>query len=450
MRPFAVFKNREDAGRRLGESLLRFKNQNPLILAIPRGGVPIGYEVAKILKAPLDLIMVKKIGAPLNPEFAIGAVSEDSKPLLNHAVIQTYHFNRHEIEKTAQQKIAEVREQIQKLRGNKKPELIEKRVIILVDDGIATGATLFAAIQFLRTKKPAKIIVAAPVAARDTVYELQAMADDVVCLETTDDLIAVGMWYEFFNQVSDQEVIQQLKEIHFLKSHGLSDEITIKDGMITLSGILTPVENAKALVIFAHGSGSSRHSPRNQYVARELNKRHFSTLLFDLLTDEEASERRYVFDIELLAQRLMKATDWAVDHFKKTPLPIAYFGASTGAGAALIAAAKTRHPIYTVVSRGGRPDLAMDYLEQVEAPTLLIVGGNDFEVIKLNELAKKKLGSCKLVLVANATHVFEEPGALEEVAELAMDWLEEQLPHKAKQSKKSHISHSSRKLDLGR
>lgn len=421
------FANREEAGQLLGERLLVFKDQNPIILAIPRGGVPIGYEVAKRLKAPLDLIMVKKIGAPLNPEFAIGAVSEDSRPWLNEAVIKAYHFHHKEIEKIAATKIQEVREQVQHLRGKKQPENISGRVVILVDDGIATGATLFSAIKLLRTKNPAKIIVAAPVGARDTIYELQAAADDVICLATPYNFTAVGLWYEYFDQVSDEEVIQLMQDINSRIKLGLRDEVTIKDGMISVSGSLTEVDNMKGLIIFAHGSGSSRLSPRNRYVARELNKKNFGTLLFDLLTEEESKDRRYVFDIELLAQRLLKATDWAATHLKDKHIPLAYFGASTGAGAALIAAAKTSHDISTIVSRGGRPDLAGDYLSKVKIPTLLIVGGNDFEVIKLNQQAQAQLSSCKLVLVPGATHVFEELGALEEVAVLASEWFDEHL-----------------------
>ncbi len=443
-----IFADRKEAGRLLGERLLPFKHQSPLILAIPRGGVPIGYEVAKILKAPLDLIMVKKIGAPRNPEFAIGAVSEDSKPYFNDEAIKLYNFNRHEIKETAKEKINEVRKQVSTLRGNKAPEPIKDRLVILVDDGIATGATLLSAIQFLRTKQPRKIIVAAPVGARDSVYKLQAAADDVICLETPDQFSAVGLWYEVFNQVTDEQVSHFIAVANGMKTHGLIEEITIQDGFVTVAGSLTTVENAKGLVIFAHGSGSSRHSPRNQFVAREFNKGGFSTLLFDLLTPEEANEKRNVFDIELLAQRLMKATDWAAEHFHESPMPIAYFGASTGAGAALIAAVQTHQYIYTIISRGGRPDLAAEYLKQVKIPTLLIVGAKDYEVIKLNEKAKDRLNSSKLLLIPGATHVFDEPGTLEAVANVSVDWLEQHLPmnqhHITQPAQQGRISRRSR------
>lgn len=177
-----------------------------------------------------------------------------------------------------------------------------------------------------------------------------------------------------------------------------------------------------AVVIFAHGSGSSRLSPRNKYVARTLQESGLGTLLFDLLTSAEDEVYSNRFDIGLLAERLAAATDWLLDQPETMEMKMAYFGASTGAAAALQASVG-RHDIRAIVSRGGRPDLAWDYLDRIEAPTLLIVGGRDEEVIELNQKALDRLGSEKrLVLVPGATHLFEEPGTLEEVARLATDW----------------------------
>jgi len=186
------------------------------------------------------------------------------------------------------------------------------------------------------------------------------------------------------------------------------------------------------VVLFAHGSGSSRHSPRNQYVARVLRQAGLGTLLIDLLTADEESVDQYTrhlrFDIELLALRLIGTTDWLRQHPLTDELPIGYFGASTGAGAALLAAADRPDVVRAVVSRGGRPDLAGPALLRVHAPTLLIVGGADAPVIDLNERALELLGGEKeLRIVPGATHLFEEPGALEEVARLAADWFARHL-----------------------
>jgi dienelactone hydrolase len=205
------------------------------------------------------------------------------------------------------------------------------------------------------------------------------------------------------------------------------NEVQIQSGRAVLSGNLTIPQKAVALVLFAHGSGSSRHSPRNLFVARTLNDAGLATLLFDLLTqEEEAIDMRtgeHRFNIGLLAERLVHATRWAKQQEQTRHLRIGYFGSSTGGGAALVAAAELPQDVGAVVSRGGRPDLAGDALPKVQAPTLLIVGGNDDVVIELNEMARDQMRcEVKLEILPGATHLFEEPGALEKVAKLASDW----------------------------
>jgi len=204
-------------------------------------------------------------------------------------------------------------------------------------------------------------------------------------------------------------------------------EVHIAAGRATLEGNLTIVDGAIGLVLFAHGSGSSRHSPRNQFVARTLNNARLTTLLFDLLTPEEEAidlrTREHRFNIGLLAERLGHATKWARQQEQTRDSRIGYFGSSTGGGAALVAAAELPQDLGAVVSRGGRPDLAGEALPKVQAPTLLIVGGNDDIVIDLNEQARDRMRcEVKLEIVPGATHLFEEPGALEKVAKLASDW----------------------------
>jgi len=200
-----------------------------------------------------------------------------------------------------------------------------------------------------------------------------------------------------------------------------------------LEGNLGIPSNARGVVLFAHGSGSGRHSPRNRLVAKELRSAGLATLLVDLLTEEEEAAERFTghlrFDIELLAERLLDAAAWLKKDARTAELAVGCFGASTGGGAALVAAARRPEDIAAVVSRGGRPDLAGAALPLVRAPTLLIVGGADEPVIELNEMALKQLGAPvkKLVIVPGATHLFEEPGTLEEVARLAADWFNAHL-----------------------
>jgi dienelactone hydrolase len=211
-------------------------------------------------------------------------------------------------------------------------------------------------------------------------------------------------------------------------------EVHIPAGCASLAGNLNIPVNATALVLFAHGSGSSRHSPRNQFVARTLNDTGLATLLFDLLTSEEelvdmrTAELR--FDIDLLAERLVHATTWAKGQQQTRDLRIGYFGSSTGGGAALVAAAQLPNDVGAVVSRGGRPDLAGAALPKVQVPTLLIVGGQDEIVIDLNEQARNQMRcKVKVEIIPGATHLFEEPGALEQVAELASDWFIKHIVH---------------------
>jgi dienelactone hydrolase len=218
------------------------------------------------------------------------------------------------------------------------------------------------------------------------------------------------------------------------------EQVRVAMGAVRLEGNLSVPQGARGVVLFAHGSGSGRHSPRNRFVARQLRAANLATLLLDLLTEEEEAEDRHTahlrFDIGLLADRLIGATRWLAEQPQTAGLSVGYFGASTGGGAALVAAARCADRIQAVVSRGGRPDLAGEALPLVQAATLLIVGGADEPVIGLNRKAFDQLGAAvkQLVIVPGATHLFEESGKLEEVARLASEWFKRylDLPAEAK------------------
>ena len=234
-------------------------------------------------------------------------------------------------------------------------------------------------------------------------------------------------------------------------SHSACDsgEVVIEFGGVKLEGTLVLPQNPQGLVLFAHGSGSSRHSPRNRYVAQVLQSRGIGTLLFDLLTSQEESFDQYTgelrFDIPFLAKRLVGATRWVKSNASTRDLRVGYFGASTGAGAALVAAAELPETVSAVVSRGGRPDLAADALGLVRAPTLLIVGGNDEPVIAMNReaLARLKCPEKELVIIPGATHLFEEAGTLEKVAKVAADWFARYLSSESKTQVQKVVARSS-------
>jgi putative phosphoribosyl transferase len=283
-------------------------------------------------------------------------------------------------------------------------------------------------------------VLAVPVAPVDWHLRIGRDADECIALATPEQFRAIGQFYDDFTQTSDDEVMECLagtpaRAPAITGRTGVApdppggDEVVeVRAGPLGLGGQLTVPDRATGIVVFAHGSGSSRHSPRNRYVAGVLNQAGLATLLFDLLTAAEEHDRTNVFDIDLLACRLVDVTGWLATRPEVSGLPVGYFGASTGAAAALWAAAEPANEIAAVVSRGGRPDLASPRLAAVAAPTLLIVGGRDDVVLDLNRQAYARL-RCerRLEVVPGATHLFEEPGTLQAAAQLARDWFSDHL-----------------------
>lgn len=443
-----MFRDRTDAGRRLAFALRRYRDEAPIVLGLPRGGVVVAYEVARALKAPLDIWVVRKIGAPGHEELGLGAISEGGDVFLNEDVLAEVGASPEQVEAMVRRKAAEVEARVQRFRRGRPPPEIEGRTAIVVDDGIATGGTVHAVLRAVRRRRPKRVILAVPVASPRALATLRPEADDVVCLESDPYLFAIGAYYQDFSQTTDEDVIALLdrargdtagadgeeEEPAAPRGEELPVEIEIDDAR--LAGTLTIPAGASGLVLFAHGSGSSRHSPRNRFVAEVLQNAGIATLLFDLLTaKEEAVDDRtghLRFDVELLASRLLGAALATRQLPETSELRLGYFGASTGAAAALIAAAHRPDLVGAVVSRGGRPDLAGAHLEQVVTPTLLLVGSEDTEVLALNRRAAERLrGPRELVVVEGATHLFEEPGTLDEVARAASAWFTRYLSPRA-------------------
>ncbi|MER7365788.1 phosphoribosyltransferase family protein [Nonomuraea wenchangensis] len=417
--------------------------ENVVVLGLPRGGVPVAFEVAQALGAPLDVIVVRKLGVPFQPELGFGAVGEGDVRVIDPGVVRMADVTPAEMAAVEKGERAEVLRRARRFRGDRAPVDLAGRTVIVVDDGIATGGTARAACQVARARGAARVILAVPVGTPDTVASLREDADEVICLETPAALWAIGVWYADFTQTTDEQVVKLLRQAAAPAAEGAVsgkagvvtsdqleriDEVMVNVGLVRLPGRLVVPEEAAGVVVFVHGSGSSRHSPRNRYVASVLNQAGLATLLFDLLTVEEEYDRGNVFDIELLAGRLAQVTNWLSDQPQAAGLPVGYFGASTGAAAALWAAAEPGSQVAAIVSRGGRPDLAGPRLSAVRAATLLIVGSRDELVLGLNQTAQQQL-RCEnhLEIIPDATHLFEEPGALETVADLARDWFTDHL-----------------------
>jgi putative phosphoribosyl transferase len=453
-----MFDDRVDAGQQLAGRLGHLRGGPVVVLGLPRGGVPVAAEVARALGAPLDVIVVRKLGVPFQPELGMGAVGEDGVKVINPAVVRAARVTAAELAAVEACERAEVVRRALRYRGDRPRVPLHGKVAVIVDDGIATGSTARAACRIARALGAARVVLATPVAPPGWQDRIGQDADEMIAVITPAPFYGIGQFYADFTQTSDDEVVACLEQAaapgpgraprHAAvpapraaadpgsagdaaaagpRRHAearVEVEVEVAAGAVRLPGLLTVPADAAGVVVFAHGSGSSRHSHRNRYVASVLHEAGLGTLLFDLLTLDEELDRANVFDVGLLGRRLTAATAWLRSQPSAVGLPVSYFGASTGAAAALLAAAEPGADIAAVVSRGGRPDLAGPRLRLVRAPTLLIVGGNDQAVLGLNRAAQAEL-RCEndLIVVPGATHLFEEPGTLATAARAARDWL---------------------------
>jgi putative phosphoribosyl transferase len=416
-----VFQNRKQAGSLLATHLkyLFTELKEAIVLALPRGGVPIGFEISQTFGIPLDVLIVRKIGHPSQPEYGIGAVAEEGYYWTDPDAVGVTDALMPQLKNIIAKEKKEIERRVKQYRNNRKLPSLKGKTVFLVDDGLATGVTARVAAQYVKSKGAKKIILAIPVCSDRTARALRTEIDEVICLNESSLFFAVGQFYRDFTQVSDSEVMELLSQTQIIQKK----EVVIPfEGGIESQGSLNLPKDLNGIVIFAHGSGSGRLSPRNQQVAEMLNNAGIGTLLFDLLTEAESQSRANVFDISLLAKRLISATRWVQRQDFGRNAAIGFFGASTGGGAALWAAADLKDEVKAVVSRGGRPDLAIERLDKVSAPTLLLVGGRDTAVISLNHKALAHLESGKLILIPGATHLFEEPGTLELVSSAASAW----------------------------
>ena len=429
------FQDRRDAGRQLGRRMAPLAGRDVVVLGLPRGGVPVAAEVARALGAPLDVVLVRKLGLPRRPELAMGAVGEDGVVVLNEDVLEAARVDEATLAEVERRERAELERRARQLRGDRPRLSLEGRTAVVVDDGVATGATARAACEVVRAHGAARVVLAVPVGSPRALADIAPTVDEVVCLDSPRHFAAVGQAYADFRATEEEEVLALLRRPAPAPAAEVPtprDEDVVTDaGPDGLPGHLTVPEHAVGLVVFAHGTGSGRHSPRNRAVAEVLHCAGMATLLVDLLTPAEETARGPVFDVELLAGRLGAVARWATAEPSCAGLPLGYFGASTGAAAALVAAARD-DAVRAVVSRGGRPDLAGPALAEVRAPTLLVVGGHDEQVLELNREAQAQLRCTnRLAVVPGASHLFEEPGTLRAAAELARDWFATHLTGEA-------------------
>ena len=418
-----------------------------MVLGLPRGGVPVAFEVARALGAPLDVIVVRKLGVPFQPELGMGAIGEDGVRVINPEVVRLAGVTGKELAAVEARERAELDRRAARYRGGRPRQPLDGRAAVVVDDGIATGSTARAACQVARAHGAARVVLAAPVAPPGWQDQAKDDADELVCVQTPEPFSAIGQFYADFSPTTDDEVVACLQRVTALTPQAASgtaeddaaaddppagdEEVKISAGAAALRGRLAVPGQPIGIVVFAHGSASSRHSPGNRYLAHVLNQAGLGTLLCDLLTPEEEMNPASVLDIGLLAGRLIAVTGWLHTRPDVTGLPVGYLGASTGGAAALWAAAEPGADVAAVVSWSGRPDLASARLGSVTAPTLLIVGANDDAAPSRNRRAQTQL-RCEnhLAVVPGATLLFHEPGTLTAAAALARDWFTSHLAPK--------------------
>lgn len=439
-----LFADRGDAGRRLAPKLAHLRGEALVVLGLPRGGVPVALEVARALGAPLDVIVVRKLGVPFQPELGMGAIGEGGVRVLNGEVVQAAGVSAEEIAAVEARERAELERRVRRLRGGRPRQPLAGRVAVVVDDGIATGSTARAACQVARAQGAARIVLAVPVAPPGWEERIGADADELVCVATPGMFFAIGQFYDDFLQTTDEEVISCLQRAGLAtRAHAdpadavdppaAAQEVETAIGDARLAGRLAVPERAGGIVVLAHASATGRHSPRSRYLSVVLHQAGLATFLVDLLTSAEQVSPAAVFDIDMLTRRLADITRWIRSQPGVAGLPLGYLGTRTAAAAALRAAGEPGAGIAAVVCRGGRPDLASARLGSVRAPTLLIVAEQDEVLLRLHRQTQAEL-RCenRLALVPGRSDLLEQPGALAAAAELALDWLTAHLQPAAK------------------
>ncbi len=437
------FADRRDAGRRLATLLARTRHEDPVVAGISRDGVPVAAEVARALESPLDVVLLEQVCAPEHPQHVIGAVAEGGVCVVDEEAVERLGLPAEE----AREAVARARRRLGERQSTplfERPRLaVSGRSVIVVDDGLASPHRARAAAQSLRSRGAARVVLAVPVAEREAAQLLRSDVDDVVWVRMPEHMLAVGLWYEDFAATSEEEVHALMSEHAGAVQREVAIEIS--PGALLRGDLTVPWgAYARGVVAFAGDADSSRFSPRDRRIAAVLNDAAIATLRLDLLGPYENLDPIVTADVELLARRLLAATRWLRRQPETAGIALGYVGTGTGAAAALLAAAQLQAGVCAVVSRGGRVELPAWRLEQVLAPTLLIVGGADAELLELNRAAKRRLRcESELVVLPGASHLFEEPGALDDVARLTAGWFTRHLREPAPEIEAGDEHHPS-------
>jgi putative phosphoribosyl transferase len=450
------FRDRAHAGELLARHLAKHAADPKLVvIGLARGGVPVARKVADALGAQPEVMVARKVGVPGIEEVALGAIAEGSDHIVSDDVAWFLGVPPRIVERLAARERTELERRVRLFRSGRPLPDMRKRTVVLVDDGLASGATLLAAARALRRSYPGKLVAAVPVAAKANLKRVRAEVDELVVAGVPARFETVSTWYEDFSPVTDDEVLSLLEQptrrvsesvreisariddVRGALDAGLDREWTVDvpvDGGVVSVDLGVPGPNGDAvavrgLALLAHGGGSSRNSYRNRYIAGRLRLAGYATMRVDLLTRDEQltddTDQSLRFDVNAIASRLTAVFDWATRERVPGVIRTVLIGASTGAAAALMTAARRPGLISGVVARAGRVDLAEQSLAHVRAPVLMVVGTADPDTLWKNADAARQLRTrASLVRVRGAGHSFLEPGALGTATEEIVKWMD--------------------------
>jgi putative phosphoribosyl transferase len=418
-----IFDDRADAGRRLALLLGHLAAEEPVVLALPRGGVPVAVEVAAALRAELDVLAVRKLGAPGNREFAIGAIAEGGSVVLDAATAARLGVAQEDLDRVLRREVAELRRRIDRFRQGSAPADLRGRTVVIVDDGLATGLTDLAAVRAARRGGATRIVVAAPVGSREALVLLRREADEVVCHSVPRELLGVGRWYRDFSPVPDREAMALLAEARAGSPPApprRARDVAVDAGAgLRLPGELAAAIEPWGLAVLADANGGTA----TPALGRRLNDAGLTTLMIDLATAGEREEGRMA-DPATLAGRLLRATRGLAREPETRGLPVGWVAGPGAAEAVLTSAAAPLDEVRAVVVRDGRPGLA-EALAEVRIPTLLLVEG---DAAAAPGDAGAVPGPHRIVRLAGAAEPLDAAAARDEAGRLAVNWLGTHLP----------------------
>lgn len=421
-----LFRNRIDAGRRLAEALRGYQRSDAVVLGIPRGGVPVAAEVARILGLPLDVVVARKLGAPGQPELAIGAVTANGGLYLNQDLIRDLRVDQAYLDHEVERKCAEARDREGRFRGGRPGPALAGRIVIVVDDGLATGATIRAAVQSVRHAGPEKLIVAVPVGAPESCASLRGDVDELVCLWAPDYFMAVGQFYDDFSPTEDDEVERILRAA---SSHTPATdtprEITFRNssGRRLAGTLLLPrsVERPP-VVVFAHGFNSSRRSSRNLMIAERLVASGLAAFLIDFTGHGDSDGEIREATVKQMADDLRSAIDHISAESAVDAGRIGLSGSSSGGIVSVLEAARDERVRVLVLRSVPAGDL-FEPAARIRATTLVIAGEADIPIVEEDRaLAEVIDGPHHFEVIPHAGHLFDGPGEMERVSDLSVNW----------------------------